>query len=85
MRFREVYDYAVRMKDHITKEFLAGLCGVSSLFESREHVSDSEKTAFQNFGNVFAQIIDLDGETEISEAECWAFTEVLEVSSITSK
>lgn len=85
MRFREVYDYAVRMKDHMTKEFLAGLCGVSSLFESREHVSDSEKTAFQNFGNVFAQIIDLDGETEISEAECWAFTEVLEVSSITSK
>lgn len=85
IRFREVYDYAVRMKDHVTKEFLAGLCGVSALFENRDHISDSEKTAFQNFGKVFAQIIDLDGKAEISEAECWAFTEVLEVSSITSK
>lgn len=84
-RFREVYDYAVRMKDNVTWEFLERLCGGASLHGSRDHVSDSEKAAFQNFGNVFAQIIDLDGKAEISEAECRAFTEVLEFSSITSK
>lgn len=84
-RFREVYDYAVKMKDNVTRELLAGLCGVSSQPGGRERVSDSEKAVFQNFGNVFARIINLDGKAEISEAECRAFTEVLEFSGITSK
>lgn len=85
MGFRDIYDYVMQRRDNMTTEFLAGLCGYSSQPWGVGQVSDDEKAAFQNFGSVFARIINLDGDTEISETERRAFAEVLEFSSITSK
>ncbi|MDE7219524.1 MAG: hypothetical protein K2O45_07895 [Oscillospiraceae bacterium] len=82
--FRDVYDYAVRMKDSVTPEFLAGLCGKPSQLWEAGPSDGSGNAAFRDFASVFANIIDLDGETAVSEAECRAFAEVLEFSSITS-
>lgn len=84
-RFPEAYDYAIRMKDNVTPEFLAGFCDESMQLWRGEQVSESEREAFQDFGSVFAHIIDMDGEIVISREECRAFAEVLEISSITSK
>ena len=83
--FREVYDRVVQGKDRVTPEFLAGLCGYSSQPWGAEQAGDVKKAAFQEFSGVFARIINLDGDTEISDAECRSFVEVLEFSSITSK
>ena len=84
MGFRDIYDYVMQRRDNMTTEFLAGLCGYSSQPWGVGQVSDDEKAAFQGFGSVFGRIINLDGDTEISETECRAFAEVLEFSSITS-
>lgn len=83
MQFRDIYDYAVRRRDSVTPEFLA------SLYEESAQPWDTDQTgdkiaAYRDFSRVFAQIINLDGKTEISESECQAFAEVLELSSITS-
>ncbi len=83
-RFRGAYDYAVRRRDSVTPEFLAGLCGESAQPWDTDQ-SDDEIAAYRDFGGVFAQIINPDGRTEISEAECQAFAEVVELSSVTSK
>lgn len=84
MRFRDTYDYAVRRKDSMTPEFLAGLCGESVQPWDTDQ-ADDEIAAYREFGSVFAQIINLDGKAEISEAECQAFSEVLELSGVTSR
>ncbi len=47
--------------------------------------TDGESAAYRAFGGVLAQIVDLDGRAEISEAECRAFAEALELSSVTSR
>ena len=82
--FRKVYECLVQRRDSVTPEFLAGMCGLSPRPWSAEQVSGEETAAFEGFGGVFARIINPDGDAEISEAECRAFAEVLEFSSITS-
>lgn len=82
-RFRDAYDYAARMRDHITPEFLSGLCGESARLWDTARGSDDEKAAYRNFGSVLAQVINMDEKTEISVAECCAFAEVLELSIVT--
>ena len=44
-----------------------------------------EIAAYRDFGGVFAEIINLDGEAEISERECRAFAGVPELSRATSR
>lgn len=82
--FGSAYQYAVRQKDHVTPEFLAGLCGETAQPWDTD-LTGEEKAAYRNFGGVFAQIINLDDRAEISEAECRAFAGVLELSSVTSR
>ncbi len=84
MRFRDAYDYAIGRRDSVTPEFLAELCGESAQPWNTDQ-ADDEIAAYRDFGGVFAQIIDLDGKAEISEAECQAFAEVLDLSSVTSR
>lgn len=84
-RFRAAYDYAVRMRDNVTPEFVAGLCGRPSQSWRGDEASDGEKAAFQEFGSVLARVLDRDQSAEISETECRAFAEVLLISSITSR
>lgn len=81
--FRSVYDYAVRCKDRVTPEFLAGLCtGADSLWGAKGADSE-EQAAYRSFGEVLSQVVNLDDERAISEGECRAFAEVLELSSVT--
>lgn len=82
--FRSAYDYAIRMRDNVTPESLAGLCGQPTQALGMDQAG-GEAAAFQEFSQVFARIINLDEEAEISQEECQAFAEVLEISSITSK
>ena len=84
-RFRDAYDYALRMRDNVTPEFLTGLCGESARLWDAAQGSDEEKAAYRDFGSVLAQVVNLDDEAEISGAECRAFAEVLELSSVTSR
>ena len=84
-RFRAAYDYTVQMRDNVTPEFVAGLCGQPSQFWGGDEAGDGEKAAFQDFSSVFARIIDQDQSAEISEEESRAFAEVLLISSITSR
>ncbi len=84
MRFRDAYDYAMRRRDSVTPEFLAELCGEPAQLWNTDQAGD-EIAAYRDFGGVFAQIINLDGKAEISEAECQAFAEVLDLSSVTSR
>lgn len=83
-RFRDTYDYAVRRRDSVAPEFLASLCGESAQPWDMGQ-TDDEIAAYRDFGGVFAKVINLDGKAEISEAECQAFAEVLELSSVTSR
>ncbi len=83
-RFLDAYDYAVGRRDSVTPEFLAGLCGEQAQPWDADQ-TDGERAAYRDFGGVFAQIINLDGRAEISEAECQAFAEVLELSGVTSR
>lgn len=85
MCFRKAYDCVVQRRDSVTPEFLAGLCVCSPLAWGAEQVSDEEKVAFQGFGSVFARIVNQDEDVGISEADCRAFAEVLDLSSVTSK
>lgn len=71
-RFRDAYDAAVRQRDRVTPEFLAELC------QGRDE-------DYRDFGGVLARVVNLDGRAEISEEECRAFAEALELSSITSR
>lgn len=84
-RFRDAYDYAARMRDRVTPEFLTGLCGESAQLWDTPQNGGGEREAYRNFGGVFAQVINLDGRAEISETECRAFAEVLELSCVTSR
>lgn len=83
-RFRNAYDHVTRQRDGVTPGFLAGLCGEAAQPWEEDQTED-EIAAYRDFGEVFAQIINLDGEAEISEEECRAFAEVLELSRITSR
>lgn len=83
-RFRNAYDSAVRRRDSVTPAFLTELCeGPAGLSDTDP--ADGEAAAYRDFGGVLAQIVNLDDRAEISEAECRAFAEVLELSSITSR
>lgn len=84
-RFRDVYDYAAGMRDNVTPEFLAGLCGESTQLLDMTQGDADEKAAYRSFTDAFAQVINLDSDREISQAECQAFAEVLELSSVTSR
>ena len=83
-RFRDAYDHAMRQRSSVTPEFLSDLCGATAQPWDTDQGGD-EIAAYRDFGGVFAQVINLDGKTEISEAECQAFAEVLELSSVTSR
>ena len=41
--------------------------------------------AYRDFGRVFSQIVNLDNDISISETECRAFADVLELSGVTSR
>ena len=83
-RFREVYDFAVRMQDSVTPKFLSGIC--CGLPEEMEHLklSEQERELLADFAKVFYDIINTDKKEGISETECKAFREVLHFSSITA-
>lgn len=83
-RFRDAYDHAMRQRSSVTPEFLSDLCGATAQPWDTDQGGD-EIAAYRDFGGVFAQVINLDGKAEISEAECQAFAEVLELSSVTSR
>lgn len=83
-RFRDAYDYTVRRRDSITPEFLVSLCGESTQPWNKNQ-TDDEIAAYRDFSGIFMKIINLDDKMEISEAECQAFIEVLELSSVTSR
>ena len=80
MQFRDVYDYAMQQRDSVTPELLASLCGKSAQPWMAAQKED-EMAAYQDFSGVLAQII----SPEISEAECRAFAEMLELSNVTSR
>ncbi len=83
-RFRDAYDYAMDRKDDVTPEFLTGLCGESSQPWNPEQ-TEEEMAAYRDFGRVFSQIVNLDNDRSISETECRAFADVLELSGVTSR
>ena len=80
-RFRFAYDYAMERKDSVTPEFLAGLCGESTQPWDTEQQEEME--AYRSFGRVLARVVNLDDEMSISQAECQAFSDVLELSGVT--
>lgn len=88
-KFREMYDYIVRMKDKVTPGFLAELFSEQSEALKYSGLGDEERMEFSDFAKIFGDVIDADDREGISEAECGEFTkafkEVLEFSSITSK
>ncbi|MCM1190149.1 MAG: P-loop NTPase fold protein [bacterium] len=84
-RFRDIYDYIVRVKDKVTPDFLLGLCSGQPEGMELSWPNDDEKTKFCDFAKVFCDIINTDGIEHISESECSVFAEVLDFSSITSK
>ncbi|MCI8816173.1 MAG: zinc-ribbon domain-containing protein [Angelakisella sp.] len=81
-RFRAAYDYAMERKDSVTPEFLAGLCGESTQPWDTEQQQE-EREAYRSFGRVLARVVNLDDEAAISQAECQAFGDVLELSGVT--
>lgn len=87
-KFREIYDLIVRMKDRVTPDFLAELCGGKSEIVEHSGLTDEEKAEFGEFAGAFWNVIDTDDSEKISESEYGMFTrafrEVLEFSSITS-
>ena len=83
MQFRDTYNYAVRQRGSITPKFLASFYGESAQPWDTDQMDD-KIAAYRDFSSVFAQIINPDGKMEISESECQAFAEALELSSITS-
>lgn len=83
-RFRNAYDYAMDRKDNVTPEFLTGLCGESAQPWNPEQ-TEEEMAAYRDFGRVFSQIVNLDNDRSISETECRAFADVLELSGVTSR
>lgn len=82
-RFQPAYDQLKRIRDHVTPELLSGL-GDSEV-ASRSGLSGEEKAQFQDFAQVFCDVLNTDGSSGISQAECAVFAGVLEFSSITSK
>ena len=89
MKFREVYDFIVQVKDKVTPAFLSELCSGQTEMLRHVELSDQEREEFSGFAGVFYDMIDTDNKRDISEEECAAFTrafaEVIEFSSITSK
>lgn len=84
-KFHEIYDAIVRMKDKLTPDFLADLSGEQSEILNNSRLSDDEKAGFNHFARIFCSIINTDKDESISQSECMAFAEVLDISSITSK
>ena len=89
MKFREVYDFIVQVKDKVTPAFLSELCSDQAEVLRHVELSGEEREEFSEFAGVFYDMIDTDDKRDISEEECAAFTrafaEVIEFSSITSK
>lgn len=83
-RFHDAYEYAVRQREQVTPEFLAGLCGGAAQPWNKDQAGE-EAAAYRDFGAVLAQIVNLDDRAEISSEECRSFAAVLELSCITSR
>ena len=83
--FPDVYDLIVGMRDRVTSAFLTGMCDERSEIWKELNLSGERKKKFCDFAEVFCEVINTDRTEGISEEECRAFTEVLEVSCITSK
>lgn len=77
-KFRSVYDFLVRSRDQITPDLLQGL-------SAPEAQSGDGQDKFRAFAGVFRRVINTDQSGGISPAECEAFAQVLEFSSITSR
>ena len=60
------------------------LCGTHSQPWNPEQ-TEEEMAAYRDFGRVFSQIVNLDNDRSISETECRAFADVLELSGVTSR
>lgn len=84
-RFRSMYDQLIGMKDRVTPEVLSGLCREDSEVVSHSGLSEEDRDEFRGFAEVLYDIIDSDDMEGISMSECGVFTQVLEVSSITSR
>ncbi len=82
-RFPDAYRFAVEHKDSVTPEFLAALCG-SSAQPWNKSQADGVEASYHDFGAVFAQVVNLDSLAEITQEECKAFADVLNLSFITS-
>ncbi len=83
-RFRDAYDYAMNRKDDVTPEFLTVLCGESDQPWNPEQ-TEEEMAAYRGFGRVLSQIVNMSSDLFISETECRAFADVLELSGVTSR
>lgn len=84
-KFRDVYDYMVRMKDKMSPDFLSGFYDGQPKLLDQLQWNDEEKKEFEDFAKVFYDIINTDKEDGLSEAEFHMFTEVLGFSCITSQ
>lgn len=84
-RFPAMYDQLKRMKDHMTPEFLSGLCGEDSESTNLSGLGEEEKTEFRAFARVLCDVIDTDHTADISRSECSSFARILDFTSITSK
>lgn len=82
-KYRDMYDFLLRMRDQVTPAFLSGLCDGQT--DASLRLSDEEREKFSAFARIFCDIINLDKQDGISEEECGVFVEVLRLSQITSK
>ncbi len=84
-RFKDIYDYIVRVKDKVTSDFLSSLCREDSEALKNTDLTEDDNADFCEFAKVFCAVIDTGRTNEISESECETFRTVLNFSSITSK
>ena len=76
-----------RPASKLTLALLAMLClGVMvqlSALNRQIDAAQEEREAYRSFGRVLARVVNLDDEAAISQAECQAFGDVLELSGVT--
>ena len=75
---RKIEDSAAEME----KELEGRLAILRSQLEEQ---TEEEMAAYRGFGRVLSQIVNMSSDLFISETECRAFADVLELSGVTSR
>lgn len=78
IKYHDIYDFIVRMKDNITPNFMGKLCSNQPEILASLPLNDNEKTEFYSFAKILYDIVTSNNKEGISESDCKIFTEVLD-------